>query len=54
VKLDFETLQDFDDKSMHRQSKTISEKHLKNNQLPLWLRDLVVSRSTPHTISKIP
>jgi hypothetical protein len=54
VKLDFKTLQDFNNKSVCRQSKTSIEKRFEDHQLLLQPRDLLGPRSAPHIISKIP
>jgi hypothetical protein len=47
MNLNFKGPQHFNDKSMLRQAKSRSKKCLKNNQLPLWLRDLFDARSAP-------
>lgn len=54
VNLNFEVLQHFEDKPMHRKAKASSEERLKNKQLPLQLWDLFGSWSVPLTIPKIP
>jgi hypothetical protein len=53
VDLDVESTKNFFHKSMRGQTKTSSEKTLKDNQLALWLGDLLRPRYTCHSAAKI-
>jgi hypothetical protein len=53
VDLHFESPQNLRNESMHRETKAGYEKCLKHNQFALRLKDLLYTRNTPDTITKI-